>query len=62
MTDYTVIRRYMAGVIRSKDGRGRVQNELWCYRALHPNTTPTIAFHTAQAMRAVGECIARRAT
>jgi hypothetical protein len=61
MTDRETLRRYIGGVIRSKDGRGKYQNELACYRALLPGTTPTIAMMCAQAARRVGEAIARRA-
>ena len=61
MTDTQIIASYIAGTARSKDNRGRYQNQLWCYRALLPNTTPTIAMLCAQAARAVGETIARRA-
>ena len=55
------IPRYMAGVIRTKDGRGRTRNTMECYRALLPGTTPTIAMLTAQAVRAVGEAIKHQA-
>lgn len=61
MTDRQIIRRYLAGTVRAKDGRGHAQNERACFEALLPNTTPTIAMMTAQAVRAVGEAIARRA-
>jgi len=61
MNEAKIIARYIAGTARSKDNRGRYQNQLWCYRALLPGTTPTIAMMCAQAARAVGETIARRA-
>jgi hypothetical protein len=57
--DTDLIRRYMAGVIRSKDGRGRHLNERALYERLLPGTTPTIARATAAAVRRVGEGIAR---
>ena len=59
--DREIIRRYMTGIVRAIDGRGRHANERACYEALLPHTTPTIARLTAQAARAVGEAIARRA-
>ena len=59
--DAQLIAHYMAGVIRAKDGRGRTRNTMELYRALLPGTTPTIAMLTAQAVRAVGEAIARKA-
>ncbi len=59
--DAQLIAHYMAGVIRAKDGRCRTRNTMECYRALLPGTTPTIAMLTAQAVRAVGEAIARKA-
>ena len=58
MTDREIIARYMRGVIRAQDGRGAARNEAELYRALVPNTTPTIARMTAAACRAVGEAIA----
>lgn len=61
MTDAKTIARYIAGTARSKDNRGRWQNEIWCYRALLPGTTPTIAMLCAQAARAVGETIQHQA-
>ena len=59
--DAELIARYMAGMIRAKDGRGQTRNTMECYRALLPGTTPTIGMLTAQAVRAVGEAIAERA-
>lgn len=56
-SDLDTIRRCITGTVRSKDGRGVYQNELACYTALHPNTTPTIAYLTAQAARIVGQAI-----
>lgn len=60
-SDRAAIRRCIAGVIRSKDGRGHFQNAAALYARLLPNTTPTIARMTAQAARAVGEVITARA-
>ena len=57
MTDYTAIRRCIAGCVKSKDGRGRHLNQQALYERLLPTTTPTIARMTAQAARAVGEAI-----
>jgi hypothetical protein len=59
--DAKLISYYLSGVIRAKDGRGQTRNTMECYRALLPGTTPTIAMLTAQAVRAVGEAIARKA-
>lgn len=55
-----LIASYMAGCIRAKDNHGRHQNQLALYRALLPNTTPTIAMMTAQAARRVAEVICTR--
>lgn len=52
-----LIARYMAGCMLAKDNRDRHQNQLALYRALLPNTTPTIAMMTAQAARRVAEGI-----
>jgi hypothetical protein len=57
MTDYTAIRRCIAGCVKSKDSRGRHLNQQALYERLLPDTTPTIARATAQAARAVGEAI-----
>ena len=51
MTDSEIIAHYGAGVIRAIDGRGRARNEAELYRALLPNTTPTIP-GSQQALRA----------
>ena len=60
MTDYTAIRRCIAGCVRAKDGRGLYQSQQALYERLLTTTTPTIARMTAQAARVVGETIAAR--
>jgi len=62
MTDTDPISRCIAGVARSKDGRGAYQAQRSCVlHQLRAGTTSTIATMTAAAARRVGEAIARKA-
>lgn len=60
LNDREAIAHYGAGMLRAQDRMGIYQNQLALYRALLPNTTPTIAMLTAQAAVAVADVIRGR--